>query len=775
MSRDAAYRVDHLQQGGPGRGEEIPLYQIQSDYEDPPEPVPARLHRRYTSEAGSNYPPHQAGNMDRRRSWGTMDDIAITAELLESLPSRQLESLTSGKHTLRHRHMRHKSYHGSTRGPHVVDQTDAIAMAFDEPDMADRTEEEIGTLLRDMTTTLSSKREIKRRISSKKRSPGRLRRWKYSRAMAWQHFKYSMAEMMYSIELWKSDLKKIEGHFGTSVLSYFLFLKWLFLINIPIFLVTFGFVVLPRVLQRWFEDTPAGYPNASFTGVELLTGAGWFENTEMYYGFYSDYNINFVGGTEYQMRFAYLFTCGAYYLFSLFILAFSILRSYRKYYIEGSSNFNLYYVNKVFCGWDYGIENHEAAHLKHLSIYNELKEYLSGQSKSSEKTLSQKCTVFWIRVVTNVLVLGMICGAGYLVYYISVTQSLKSEIPVLSLLAMPLCIIGINLFLPFVFSLLEWFERYDKPKNELYMHMFRTMLLRAVGLAVLVNFWFNKIEKDKCWETFMGEEIYRLVIVDFIFTLVVTFTFEFLRRVMSRYCCTKIKPPVFAIGRNTLDLIYSQALCWLGTFYSPLLSCIMIVKLIIIFYVKRISVLQNCKPSMRPWRAARSHTIFLGFLMVFFLLTAAAVTCGIIFIHPSTTCGPYRNVTTTYQVVIILIDDWQDEHKWLTDIIHFISSPGAIFGLLVFLCMATYYMRIAMIGHKEMVQLLRQQLSLEGKDKNFLLGLLQEANRKSKRKASVKNRLQTPDKTTETNSFISPGGREFIRTVAESASRTAHS
>lgn len=70
-------------------------------------------------------------------------------------------------------------------------------------------------------------------------------------------------------------MKKVEGHFGTGVTSYFLFLKWIFLLNIPVFILTFGFVVFPQILFTY--NLPNGTsPTAnrtSFSGAELLTGA----------------------------------------------------------------------------------------------------------------------------------------------------------------------------------------------------------------------------------------------------------------------------------------------------------------------------------------------------------------------------------------------------------------------------------------------------------------------------------------------------------------------
>ncbi|XP_050391672.1 transmembrane channel-like protein 5 isoform X1 [Patella vulgata] len=751
-------------------------------YDDVPDQIGENQYENQRS--GQQYEMSDMGSkgsgsvgLTRRKTWAAHNGADLeTARLLENLPSRQLENLTTtlGRDTVRLNHRRLKSFHGPFHhGDGEETSTEIANMVTNDPDFDDRTEDEIHTLLKGMTTTLSSKRAIRRKVSSKrKRQLGWFTRVKYNIGMSWQHFKYSIAEVMYSLELWKSHLKLIEGHFGTGVTSYFLFLKWLFLINIPVFFLTLGFVVLPQVLYRWYEHIPTGYQqtntNKSFTGAELLDGRGWFENTELYYGFYTNETIEISSGYKYHMRYAYLFTCGGYYLLCLIILATSILRSYRKYYIEGSGDFNYYF--KVFNGWDYGITSQEAAILKHKSLYSELVEYLAGFKAPKDKSLTAKCQIFWLRVLTNTTVLALLASSGYLIYYISVTMETK-DIAWLDVFAMPLCITAINLLLPLVFHGLEQLEDYSKPKTELYVHMVRTMTLKAVTLCVLVNFWYGRSSRRMCWETFMGQEIYRLVIVDFIFTLLVTFLFEFVRKIMAKYCVKRLSLPEFNIGRNTLDLIYSQTLCWLGTFYCPLLSCIVLIKLFIIFYVKRVSVLQNCKPSVRPWRAARSHTIFLAFLFCFFFLSTVAVACGIIFVLPSEECGPYKGQNQTYEIVTELIDDWREDEPWLTYIIDFISSPGCIAAIVILLGMGTYYIRLVMIGHKEMVILLEQQLALEGKDKNFLLQILQNVN-KQNRKIDKK----TPDRpfaspSDDVESITSPGGRKFIRQVAEASAR----
>lgn len=51
----------------------------------------------------------------------------------------------------------------------------------------------------------------------------------------------------------------------------------------------------------------------------------------------------------------------------------------------------------------------------------------------------------------------------------------------LSEMAMPLCVSGVNLVLPFFFSVIARLESYEKPRNELYINMTRYVLLYIAG------------------------------------------------------------------------------------------------------------------------------------------------------------------------------------------------------------------------------------------------------------------------------------------------------
>ena len=60
----------------------------------------------------------------------------------------------------------------------------------------------------------------------------------------------------------------ISGKFGSGVLSYFKFLRWLFLLNVVISFLVLAFVVAPQLMY----SPSYKINNASFTGMEFLTG-----------------------------------------------------------------------------------------------------------------------------------------------------------------------------------------------------------------------------------------------------------------------------------------------------------------------------------------------------------------------------------------------------------------------------------------------------------------------------------------------------------------------
>nr|UYL70868.1 Tmc56 [Platynereis dumerilii] len=672
--------------------------------------------------------------------------------ILDQMPSRMHQGVpsgltmdrVSGSAIKRSKTKRHHRGHSSVRMPKGVNLEGVASSLLDDPDFVDGTAEDQNEDIKQLPLHLRDRRAVRDKIktSTRRREGSRLSCWKimkYSISLKWKKFQINLAEATYSLELWRGHIKTIEGKFGTGVTSYFLFLKWLILLNVPLFLILFCLLVLPQILYNVYhlESQPdACYHNATFTGAELLTGQGWFLGTVLYYGCYLGDTIRVIADLPYNMEYAYLFVIIAYYILTLIAVLYSLTKAYKKSYIDSSGTMRVYYVVKVLSGWDHNITNIKTAKLRQRNVAKEFQEYLETIKDMQQKhTFFQLCCLAWFRIVANMGVLIVLGGSGYLVWYLSDTQSLKSDIKLWNDLALPFTVSAINYLLPFFFSILTGWERYKNPRTALYLTMLRTMTLYCVTLGVIVAFWMTRIEcsgstvdDSHCrprWENFLGHQMYKLVVMDFLFTIGVTIFSELIMRLLSQ-CCKRIDKPQFDIGRNTLYLVYPQALVWIGAFYSPLLPILVIIKFIIVFYMKRFSVVQNCAPPKRAWRGVHTHMIIMGILLFNLLLCSSSLTYSIVRMKPSQVCGPYQRFNTTYGVITQNIDQWRAQEPIAGHIIDFVTSNEFLACILIALCVVVYYTSVMADGLKEMVTIMDKQIRLEGEDKLFLLKLLQQ-------------------------------------------------
>lgn len=103
----------------------------------------------------------------------------------------------------------------------------------------------------------------------------------------------------------------------------------------------------------------------------------------------------------------------------------------------------------------------------------------------------------------------------------------------------------------------------------------------------IFNFLFYA---QQCWETAIGQEIYRFVIIDFLLVGCAGALYHLFRFLIYKHVWPNIGLPEFNISRASLGLIFNQTLLWIGLFFSPLLGVVLIVKMIIVFYLKVLCV-----------------------------------------------------------------------------------------------------------------------------------------------------------------------------------------
>uniref|UniRef100_A0A3B3X4I5 Transmembrane channel-like protein n=1 Tax=Poecilia mexicana TaxID=48701 RepID=A0A3B3X4I5_9TELE len=550
-----------------------------------------------------------------------------------------------------------------------------------------------------------------------------------------RRFGYSIKSVSQSLQLWRGIMKEIGGKFGSSVLNYFVLLKWLLLFNIFSFLVNFGFITIPLLVS---DLSPNVSPNVSFRGLELLTGAGYFNYTVMYYGSYS--NETFRGLVDYDMQLAYFFTISVYMVLCGLVLIFSMASSFKKNYALADAASNSAW--QLLCSWDFSITNEKAVNQRKNNLRIQLKESLSEKAHRERQTTSEQLKQYGIYFGSWLLSTGLAVGCGASVFYLCQYEDevRKSTYccrnPEAETLLVPFVVSLMNMVIPLFFSLFNKFEQYSSQRKQIYALLFRNVLLRISILGVLCYYWMNTVpQKFTCWEPMVGQALYRLVIVDFIFLMLGSLFGEFLSNVIG----TKIQPrlgvPEFDVARNVLEIIYAQTLAWIGIYFSPLLPVIQILKFFILFYLKKVSLTHNCQPPRRSGRAAQMKTIFIFLLFIPFFAGALSIVAYTAWsLTPSEHCGPFRGLNNTFSVIGEWIDDVNklSSTQWVVWIYQNVIRSEIFYFLITLIILVLIYIFWQLIqGRKELIVLLRKQIVNEGKDKSFLLEKLQNLQKSS--------------------------------------------
>lgn len=575
----------------------------------------------------------------------------------------------------------------------------------------------------------------------------------------WEQFKIKWKETYSKLELWKFSLKKIEGNFGTGVVAFFLFVKWLMFLNLTITLMIVCFIFLPAVLMEVPKSGPCVLANETTVEccaaeyfnnrseniasiLEFVQGTGWMEHTYMFFGMYPSTVLK--NGVQYNLALAYIATAIGYFLLSFVAILKSAAHGFKERLIEGEGQF-YQYCNMVFAGWDFCIHNQQAASIKHKALYHEIKASLEAERREEEKrnrSKDERIKLVMVRTIVNLTVLLILILAGVVIYVtfrFSATTRREGKIQTLLVEFAPsMCIVSLNLVVPVVFNYLVTFEHYS-PIFVIRFTLFRTILLRLSSLSVLFASLHVlikcKVQPDECmssecktvpcWESYVGQQLYKLLILDHFSNVMVTLFINFPRMLIGKHIHCRLARWLgnqeFDLPKHVLDVVYCQTLCWFGSFYAPLLPAIATMLFLSTFYIKKFACLVNCSPSTTIYRASRSNSMFMSVLLISFTVAVVPWAYTVAEITPSKSCGPFKGTTTVWSVMERTFTNFPG---WIRKLAKFCTTAGFAIPAFVILTFSLYYYYAVAAANKHMVVVLKKQLVLEGHDKQFLLNRL---------------------------------------------------
>jgi ABC-type Fe3+-siderophore transport system permease subunit len=476
----------------------------------------------------------------------------------------------------------------------------------------------------------------------------------------------------------------------------------------------------------------------------------------------------------YDLPLAYIIVTIVCYLYTLVAIVKAVAHEFKDRLVEGEGQF-YQYCNLIFCGWDFSLHNEKSAQIKHKALFNEVQALMHikrYEFERNNRTRDIMFKLYLIRVFINILVciILIVCGAaifilfntslafiepnfetvtryrsfnvfmGQLKTFSKGASDIDQQFKLLFYEFLPyLCIVIFNLLVPILFNYLIQFEQYS-PLFVIKMNLFRTIGLRLSSLAVLISRFYYLISAKnenkstecynehygtpQCWETFIGQQFYKLFIVDFATHIFVTFFVNFPRAMIARHMNNAFARFIemdFELSKHVLDVVYSQTICWLGTFYAPFLPAIAAMLIFFMFYIKKFACLVNSKPSAILYRASRSNSLFMIILLLSFSIAIIPVVYAIAEIMPSRSCGPFRGLDSVWERAI---NAFEKLPKFLQDIIFFFGTSSFAIPCFIVLILFLYYYYSVSAANKHMVQVLKNQLVLEGHDKQFLLNRL---------------------------------------------------
>ncbi|XP_041914366.1 transmembrane channel-like protein 2-A isoform X2 [Alosa sapidissima] len=623
--------------------------------------------------------------------------------------------------------------------------------------------------MRRRLTVLKESQEFVDKFEGALGGKGKGRAWFAYKVMMkkkWIKFQRDFENFRTSCIPWERKIKEVESHFGSSVASYFIFLRWMYGLNLVLFSLMFGLVVIPEVLMGLpYGSIPrktvprAEQPTAMDYSV-LMDFNGYCKYSVLFYGYYNDQRT--VGPLKFRLPLSYLLVGIGIFGYSLMV----VIRTMAKNQDVGGgddadSEFTFSW--KMFTSWDYLIGNPETADNKYASVTTSFKESIvDEQENQKDENIHLRR---FLRVLANFMITCILGGSGYLIFFaVSRSQEFanrddigwyeKNEVEIIMSL--------LGLVCPPLFETIAELEEYH-PRIALKWQLGRIF---ALFLGNLYTFLFalfdevnNKLEEEvhiknnsvwflkeylanfsmynndseatappinpadairgPCWETSVGLEFVKLTVSDIQVTYLTILIGDFLRAFIVRflnYCwCWDLEAGFpsygeFDISGNVLGLVFNQGMIWMGAFYAPGLVGINVLRLLSSMYYQCWAVMCCNVPHERVFKASKSNNFYMGLLLLILFLSLLPVVYTIMSLPPSFDCGPFSGKAKMFDVVMETID--LDLPAFVGTLFGYVANPGLIIPGVLLMVLAIYYLNSVGEAYKNATLELKKKMQM---------------------------------------------------------------
>ncbi|XP_023603752.1 LOW QUALITY PROTEIN: transmembrane channel-like protein 4 [Myotis lucifugus] len=578
-------------------------------------------------------------------------------------------------------------------------------------------------------------------------------------ALRLRRSKEKIREGLHTLEPWGWTLKRIGGQFGAGTESYFLLLRFLLFLNVLASVLKVCMTLLPTWLDGGPPDppdppgpgpsSPCGSYNPHPQGLvsfsaqlfNLLSGAGFLEWSPLFYGFYPP-----------RWRLATAYLCSTFVIGLLSLLL--ILRrsvSGLKQTLLAESGVLTSYSHRVFSAWDFGLRGEVHVQLRRRRIRYELQvelEEAQVRRQAAVRTLGQQARVWAVRLLLNLLVAALLGAAFYGVYWATGSTTELKKLPLVSrtqllqlgvdyLPSIFIFIRGLPPVFKLIFKLITRLEGYTRSR-QIVLILLRTVFLRLASLLVLLFSLWNQItcggnakaEKCKdcgynykelpCWETRLGQEMYKLLIFDLLTGLAIMLLIQFPQKLLCGLCpgpLGRLGTQEFQVPDEVLGLVYAQTVVWVGSFFCPLLPLLNTAKFLLLFYLKKLTLFSTCSPASRTFRASTANFFFPMVLLLGLAISAIPVLYSIFRIPPSKLCGPFRGQLFIWDQIPESISRLPQITQ---DFLFFLGTQAFAVPLLLISSILMAYTLALANSYGGLISELKRQVEKEARNKVFL-------------------------------------------------------